>query len=89
MIGTSSSVRSMSRAEVVSKSNRPGGNGLGGDIYIYHDNVKMYMSPLNAFPLGLLLLLTTSYLLMLLTLLLIPLMILFFIKAHTVPPVTP
>ena len=34
----------MSRAEVVSKSNRPSENGLGEDRYIYHDIVKNSMN---------------------------------------------
>ena len=44
MSGMSRSGRSRSRAEVLSNSNRPRGNGLGGDIYIYHDIVKQNMN---------------------------------------------
>ena len=44
MSGMSRSGRSRSRAEVVSKSNRPSENGFGGDRYIYHDIVKNSMN---------------------------------------------
>ena len=44
MSGMSRSGRSRSRSEVVSNSNRPRGNELGEDRYIYHDIVKHSMN---------------------------------------------